>query len=227
MSRYTEQLRGILEGIKRYYYPDDMVDSYNNVIALASPKLFDFSFPIFDEEYRQTLITKICKHFYQREIGLETVGQFKLRLDEKLNLIMPYYNMLYKQGIDELNLFRNTDMHIEHSLEKTGDIVNEGNATSSGESKSVNKFSDTPQGTLAGVESATYLTDVTINNANDSTETEQTNTQTINTTDSYIEHRFGYEGLNPVEQLLRLKETFFNIDFMILDKLEDLFIQIW
>lgn len=227
MSRYTEQIRGILEGIKRYYYPEDTDNSYTHVIELASPKLFDFSFPIFDESYRQVLITKFCKHFYQREIGLETVGQFKLKLDEKLNLIMPYYNMLYKQSIEGLDLFKTSDMHTEHSLEKSGDIVNEGNATSSGESKSVNMFSDTPQGTIANVDSGTYLTDVTVNNANDSTESEQKNTQTINTMDSYIEHRYGREGLNPIDQLLKMQETFFSIDNMILEKCEELFMQIW
>lgn len=227
MSKYTEQIRGILEGIKHFYYPEDTDESYTNVIALASPKLFDFSFPIFDEDYRQVLITKFCKHFYQREIGLETVGQFKLKLDEKLNLIMPYYNLLYKQEIDDLNLLLTTDIHTEHTLEKSGDIKNVGTASSSGESSSLNKFSDTPQGTIVNVESATYLTDVTKVDANDSTSSSSNNTQTLDTLDKYIERRFGYEGLNPLDQMAKMQEMFFSIDLQILNQCEELFMQIW
>ena len=49
---------------------------------------FDFKmtdYPIFDENYREVLETKILKHFYFREIGFETFALWKFKLNEKLN----------------------------------------------------------------------------------------------------------------------------------------------
>ena len=60
---------------------------------------FDFqmtSYPIFDENYRETLNHNILYHYYEDEIGLETAPLFRLYLNQKLNEIMPKYNELYK-----------------------------------------------------------------------------------------------------------------------------------
>ena len=72
MSKYTTELRYILEDLA------GLKDSvgYNSVATVineARPKLFDFDYPIFDENYRPVLETKICKHFYTREIGAESL----------------------------------------------------------------------------------------------------------------------------------------------------------
>ena len=56
-------------------------------------------FPIFDENYRSVLETKILRHYYTREIGFETVGLWKHYLKTKLNEIMPKYNKLYEASI--------------------------------------------------------------------------------------------------------------------------------
>ena len=60
---------------------------------------FDFkmdSYPIFDENYRNTLNQNILYHYYENEIGFETASLFRFYLNQKLNEIMPYYNELYK-----------------------------------------------------------------------------------------------------------------------------------
>ena len=54
-----------------------------------------------------------------------------------------------------------------------------------------------------------------------------TGTQTFNTVDSYVESRIGYAGSNVIEKLNDIKILFFNIDDMILNKCEDLFLKIW
>ena len=80
MSVYTTQVRFICEaeaGLKKSVGYDDV----NTVIQNAIPKIFNFSWPIFDESYRNVLETKILKHYYTREIGLETYGLWKLKLD--------------------------------------------------------------------------------------------------------------------------------------------------
>lgn len=108
MSKYTTELRFICE---TYNNLDTSVglSSVNTVIDNALPKLFDFDFPIFDENYRKQLEHKIVRHFYLREIGFETVGVFKFYLENKLNEIMPYYNKIYNAyllDIDPLSNYR-------------------------------------------------------------------------------------------------------------------------
>lgn len=53
-------------------------------------------YPIFDESYRTTLNAKIIQHYYFHEIGFEVPGLFVNRLNERMNMIMPYYNQLYE-----------------------------------------------------------------------------------------------------------------------------------
>lgn len=69
--------------------------SVAEVIEAARPKIFDFEYPIFDDAYKPVIETKILRHYYTREIGLETVGLWKMFLETRLNEIMPYYNKLY------------------------------------------------------------------------------------------------------------------------------------
>ena len=62
MSKYTTEVRFICEqyaglGESKGY------SSVDDIIQKALPKIFDFSFPIFDENYRNVLCTKIIKHF--------------------------------------------------------------------------------------------------------------------------------------------------------------------
>ena len=86
MAKYTTELRSICE-VYAGYNEEQGYNNVNDVIKKALPKIFDFDFPIYDENYRSVLETKIVKHFYTREIGYETVGRWKLALDERLNLI--------------------------------------------------------------------------------------------------------------------------------------------
>ena len=49
-----------------------------------------------EESYRPTLCQKILRHYYFREIGEETVEFWKLRLQQTLGEIMPYYIQLWE-----------------------------------------------------------------------------------------------------------------------------------
>lgn len=44
------------------------------------------------------------------EIGLETVALWKLRLEEKLNLIMPYYNKMYETTVKDYDYMVDVDV---------------------------------------------------------------------------------------------------------------------
>ena len=97
MAKYTTEVRSICEN---YAGLTESVgyDQIDDVIRNSRTKIFDFSYPIFDEAYRPVLETKILLHNYTREICEETVGLWKLRLKAKMNEIMPFtcvYDLFY------------------------------------------------------------------------------------------------------------------------------------
>lgn len=120
MSHYTTEVRFICENFSGL---DESVgyDKVEEVIAGSREKIFDFDYPIFDESYRSVLETKILKHYYTREIGLETVGLWKLKLNTKMNEIMPYYNQLYESTLLKFNPLYDVDLTTTHEGEDVGD----------------------------------------------------------------------------------------------------------
>ena len=98
MSKYTTELRYICENYAGETHSVGY-DDVQDVIDDSWDKVFSFDFPIFDENYREGLCKKIIKHYYTREIAEETVGLWKLRLDAKMNEIMPYFNKLYESEL--------------------------------------------------------------------------------------------------------------------------------
>lgn len=127
VSKYTTELRFICE-TEAGLSESVGYSGVNEVIQKAIPKIFSFDFPIFDESYRNVLETKILKHYYTREIGLETYGLWKLKLDTKLNEIMPYYNELYKSTLLEFNPLNDVDYTEETKSNKNEE--GNGNKTS-------------------------------------------------------------------------------------------------
>lgn len=259
MSHYTSEIRFICEylaGLKNSV-------GYNNVsdvIQKARPKIFNFPYPIFDEKYKPVLETKILKHYYTREIGLETYGLWQLKLDTKLNEIMPYYNKLYQSELLKFNPLEDTAVKTEYNLNVKTDSQNTANTNSNqkatgnstqkqehdntASSKVKDKYSDTPQSTINNLENDTYLTNArmtdnnTIDNGKTTTESNMTNnadatstqkgTQNINTINDYISNVTGKRGGESYSDLLlKFRETFLNIDNMILEELSELFMLIY
>lgn len=98
MAIYTKEVQTICE----QYSGITGDGNYGNVAEIISgalSKVFDFEYPIFDENYKSVLETKILKHYYTREIADINVGKWKLWLNTRLNEIMPYYNQLYKSEL--------------------------------------------------------------------------------------------------------------------------------
>lgn len=128
MSKYTTQVRFICETAAGLSDSEGQT-SVKQIIAAAIPSVFDFDFPIFDERYRAVLEAKILKHYYTREIGLETVGLWKLKLDTKLNEIMPFYNQLYKSELIEFNPMYDVDLTRDHTLNRSEQTEQTGTET--------------------------------------------------------------------------------------------------
>lgn len=135
MSKYTTEVRFICES---YAGLDESkgYNSVNSIIDTARTQIFDFNYPIFDEAYRPILERKILKHYYTREICEETVGLWKLRLDAKMNEIMPYFNKLYNSELIEFNPLYEVDYNRQgeknDTNKQTGTNNNTRNSTDSG-----------------------------------------------------------------------------------------------
>lgn len=309
MSKYTTELRTICENLAGLGESVGY-NSIAEVISNSRDKIFNFDYPIFDENYKEVLETKILKYYYTNEICCETVGLWKLFLDETMNRIMPYYNQLYESALIKYNPLTTTEMNTIHNNinKSTGDSthnsstvendiidkdsqINNINSESNIDNKngsvdgqtnsntvksglqnssvdSVDKYSETPQGTITNLSNNTYLTNATIKNdsgtqnnneinsaqGNDHTTSNETSThnkinnnetreneldshnkinqsltaeQQNNTSlDNYIEQVAG-RGVAGADLILKLRETFLNIDQLIIDNLHDLFMLVW
>lgn len=253
MSKYTTEVRFICEssaGLRE----SEGANNIDSILDKCWNKVFNFDFPIFDENYRQVLCRKILKHYYTREIAHETVGRWKLALNAKLNEIMPYYNQLYKSELLEFNPFYDVDLTRSREGSGTSNRTSNNTETNSGTSKNVssgsgtsntdtlNRFSDTPQNSMdtQGIADSVPLTTVTKVNEDNTTTNESTDTLTrndnktgngtenINNTDKYIETVKGKQGTENYSSLLKkFRETFLNIDMTIIEDCSDCFFTLW
>lgn len=253
MSKYTTEVRFICEN-SAGLSESEGADNVDSILDKCWNKVFNFDFPIFDENYRQVLCRKILKHYYTREIAHETVGRWKLALNAKLNEIMPYYNQLYKSELLEFNPFYDVDLTRSREGSGTSNRTSNNTETNSGTSNNVssgsgtsntntlNRFSDTPQNSMdtQGIADSVPLTTVTKVNEDNTTTNESTDTLTrndnktgsgtenINNTDKYIETVKGKQGTENYSSLLKkFRETFLNIDMMIIEDCSDCFFTLW
>ena len=242
MSKYTTELRFICES-KAGLSDSVGFNQIDDVISNSWNKIFD-NFPIFDESYRSVLCSKILKHYYTREISGETVGLWQLWLNTRMGEIMPYYNKLYESALLEFDPFKDTNYSRNHGGTFTGDTVRNGRSeidvdnsvTSNGTSNSKNLFSDTPQGAITNIENESYLTNATLikdtdtntTNTDGNSTTQNTETTGITNTDNWIETIVGKQSTVSYSKLLQeFRDTFLNIDVMIINDLSDLFMNLW
>lgn len=119
MSDYTTQLRWPVEQIQRETMsdPDDYSKCYR---ALGLD-----TYPIFDESYRAQLNDKIIRHFYFREIGFETLAQFRWYVRNTMFENMPYFNQLY----NSLNLITDPITNQKYTWGETYRLAQGGGTT--------------------------------------------------------------------------------------------------
>lgn len=230
MSKYTTEVRFVCE---TYAGLQESVgyDKVDEVIEASRDKIFG-DYPIFDENYRGVLETKILKHYYTREISEETVGLWKLRVNTKMNEIMPYFNKLYRSELIEFNPLYDIDLTRDFHRDTQGDNSGTSNGVSNGHTDGDNwsMYQDTPQGGLNGIRSEEYLTSAThATNSGNSSNNSQSNYQNnINGLEDYIEHIKGVNGgASYSKRIKEFREQFLNIDMQVIDSLKNLFFYLW
>lgn len=249
MAIYTTQVRTICENLIRY--DGNLIDGQPitilEIINRARPLIFDNDLIFGETSELETLENKILSHYYMREIGFETYQLWRLKLNETLRLELPYYNQILNTVKIEYNPLIDHDFWI---LENGGkEISRNGNNTITetvgrGRKDTVNtlnKFADTPQGSLRGLigtagegDNETYLTTAngtnTSNNIDENTKTDRNdkfeNGENENKTRNV--HKSGMTGHIPPAKLIELyRDNIINIEKQIIDKLEPLFFGLW
>lgn len=203
------------------FYPtvDEVLDSTWN-------KIFDFNFPKLPNYENGQLEKVILKAYYMREIGFETVGRWKLALNQTLNRIMPYYIDLYNSiefnktnPLENYDLYDSSDRKTDSSMKVSSTSENTSNTTEKG------VFEDTPSNELgAGEDYATNVTKATSEqNANNSNNGNSTN----NVNDVYNRHAHGLMGYSKQDMIDRYRQNLINIDELIIMELSDLFMLLY
>lgn len=212
----------------------DLVESGVNI--------WDFDYPsYYKDEEKKAFEQKVIDHFYFRQIGQETPARWLHYFRSRIREIMPYYLDIYKSVElfksveDPLESYNLTETYTESSSgsgSSSDNSTSETSSTSSGHSENIRKHSDTPQGDITNVEQ--YMTEGTVTEDDSSGESEGTSSvNATGTTSSESERSYeltrrGNIGVQPFGQEIKiLREAYINVDMMIINELNDLFLGVY
>lgn len=182
------------------------------------------SYPIFDPSYRKSLNDKIIAHYNEQEIAHETISMFQYAMRRKMNEIMPLFNQHYKASLIDIDPLKTIDIKnvAENTETGTGSSTSTTESTTDANGRVV--ASNTPQVRLAGNgDYASTAQDSGSKTTADGTANESSTRDNNSSTDSSTS---GYSG-NPAELVLMLRQSFVNVDMMVIDSLGELFMMIW
>ena len=207
MSKYTLELR--------YLYEDK---NFN---------LFDFPYNLYNNDFKPWFEEKFYHHFMFYEIGFDTIGMFKQRLMSKLNDIFPYYKQLYETEIRTkgIDFMLNKDLKESYVRELTSNSNSnqESNVTS-------NSLSTAGQLTPSLIANSQKI-DKFMDSAQKDSGTSNSTSTGESTGNSKEEYSLISQGniciTSSAELLTKWIETLLNIDLMIFEECNDLFMQIF
>lgn len=224
MSSYTTQLRTLIEKYSQY----DEGLTLDERIEIGRSKLFNFDYPLFDENFKKVFETNIIREFYMREIGFETEGLFKLKLRNWLNVNMGYFNNLFETELIKYDPLVNSEMNVTHTKQNDTSQIDKRDTTqdsnTSGTSNSsmndttestADNFgrklgSDNPDSRLQltsndGEGVIEYASDITENNVNNKENaSSNAETDTISNTESNANANENYNSdINEVEDYIQ------------------------
>lgn len=156
----------------------------------------------------------------------------------------------------DTEVYTSSDANRRADVTFKNDTTSTDTGSSSDTGKRKQMYSDTPQGAITDLEAGKYLTNATINddlnivtttgngtgtqtgstgtdentenNSNSSTNSNVLSNTDITNLENYIETIKGKQGTQSYSSLLKeFRETFLNIDMMIIEELEELFFGLW
>lgn len=213
MARYSIELRTIKE--------------------TANYNLFDFEYELYDNNLKPLFEEKFFEYFYFDEIGYPTVQRFKHMLKSKLHMIMPYYKQLYETELrtKEIDFMLNKDLTESFVRDLTSNATANSTVESTGSNSGINDGfqANTPQSKLVQdiehyMSSATR--DKTSSNYNDNN---SSNSSTNNTgrEETTLVSKGNIGVTSSAELLQKWREVLINIDELIFEDMQDLFMMVY
>lgn len=213
MARYTLELRTLKE-----------TPNYN---------LFDFDYELYDNNLKPVFEEKFFEYFYFDEIGYPTVQRFKHMLKSKLHMIMPYYKQLYETELrgKEIDFLLNKDLTETFIRDLTSNATATSTVESNGSNSGVNDGfqSNTPQSKLVQ-DIEHYMSsanrDKTSSNYNDNNSSNSATNNTGREETTLVSK--GNIGITSSAELLeKWRKVIINIDELIFEDMQDLFMMVY
>jgi len=125
MSKFTTEVRFLCESLTGL---SDSVDGskIDATIDKAIPIIFDEArikarCSYFTDEYLAQLYHAILAHYYFDEIGSETYGLWRYRLNTKMTEIIPFYDEIYRTVLLDFDILKNVDYNTTSNRDKNTD----------------------------------------------------------------------------------------------------------
>ena len=177
-----------------------------NLAKVTHEKIFDFDYPLSSKVDKVDFECQILNHFIMRRIGQETFTAFQLFLENKLNEILPYYNIMF-DSLSDYNLFNDGEVITRNRTDNGTSTLNSTNEIKT-------KFAEYPMNQLSDIDDGKYVTNQTTNNG----------TNGSNGTSSNVSHETeSRTNLDKMELYKKYLETKNSIMTMIYKDLDILF----
>ena len=209
MSKYTITVKDLVRDYS--VSVDNGLTDIDTKLDKAREYIFDFTYPVIDEATKKRIEIAILKHYYMREIAFESVGIWKIKLNDRLNLIMPRYNALYNK--QDLNLSPYVNGYLKESGETSG------NSSTDVNNEDWQTTSDTPNGILTDLKEGKYSSMAVYTENND-------NTNNINSS-NYERMQESLNGITYAEAFRNYFDNIISIDEELVNEFSDLFMVIW
>lgn len=207
MSKYTITIKDIVNN----YNLLDNTKSIDEKLDTAREYIFDFNYPVIDNTTKKRIEIAILKHYYYREIAFETIGMFKIKLNDRLNLIMSRYNALYQK--QDLSL----SPYINSYLKENGNNAGTSDTTITNEDWQTT--SETPSGILEDLKEGKYSSMAVYTDNKD-------NTGNV-TSGQYSRNVESLNGITYAEAFRNYFDNIISIDEELVNEFSDLFMVIW
>lgn len=221
-----------------FNYDNSKVTLELRELVESGVNVWDFEYPSYYTNAEKVAFEqKVIDHFFFRQIGQETPARWLHYFRSRVREVMPYYIQLYK-SVELMEKIEDPLESYNLTEEYTRDTENTGSTSSNGSSTSnetrtdtrEDRFSNTPQGSISNID--TYMSEA---RKNDDTSTGEGSSTTEGSSQSsdkgketYKLTRRGNIGVQPLGQEIKiLRDSFINIDMMIIRDLEDLFLKVY
>lgn len=225
MSKYTTEVRYICESL----YTKQDGDTPLTMVQNAYAKVFNAdTIALYEGIGHDDIFRKILIHYFTREIAHETYGLWRLNINRLLVEKFPEYKELYRTVDEKYSML--DDVGYTREFDGTSSAKSESENTNKSKSvnKDVQKYSETPQGGLDGVESGKYLTTANINDGTGNSESTGNGKSATAGTNKSKETIKGKQGGKSYAAMVReYRAAIYNVDMRIIDDCATMFFNLW